>query len=141
MIDIQELDKISPEIETFQKTEWEPADIEHFGRIIDWKKDTKVLNATDNNELVGVLELTIQSGVMHIDSLIVKHKRYGQGIGKALMTKAEELAKKHNLHKIGLDTGKNWPATKFYKSLGYEKTGDLPKHLEQQDYIEFSKFL
>lgn len=141
MIDIQEVDKISPELESFQRDEWEPADLEHFGRMIDWKKETKVFKATDNNEVVGILELTIQSGVMHVDSLIVKHKRHGQGIGKALMKKAEDLALQRKLHKIWLDTGKNWPATKFYESLGYEKTGDLPKHLERQDYIEYSKFL
>jgi len=135
MIDIQEMSATSPELEEFQKKEWEPADIEHFGRIIDWKKETKVLKALDNNKLVGVLELTIQSGVMHIDSLIVKHERHGHGIGKALMVKAESIASKHKVHKIYLDTGKNWHATKFYEALGYEKTGELPKHLEQQDYV------
>ena len=141
MIDIQEVDKISPELESFQRAEWELADLEHFGKIVDWKKETKVLKAVDSNELLGILELTMQSGVMHIDSLVIKHKKYGQGIGKALMKKAEEVAQQHKVHKVWLDTGKNWPATKFYDALGYERTGELPKYLNQQDYIEFSKFL
>lgn len=141
MIDIQEINAISPELIEFQEKEWKPADIEHFGRIIDWKKETKVLKALDNNELVGILELTMQSGVMHIDSLIVKHNRQGEGIGKVLMEKAEIIAKQYKLHKIYLDTGKNWNATKFYEALGYKKTGELLKHLEKQDYIEYSKFL
>jgi ribosomal protein S18 acetylase RimI-like enzyme len=57
------------------------------------------------------------------------------------MERAEAIAKQYKLHKVYLDTGKNWKAAKFYESLGYKKTGELPKHLEQQDYIEYSKFL
>ena len=141
MIDIQEVNANSQEIEKFQENEWQPADIEHFGRTIDWKKEKKILKALEGAKLVGVLELTIQSGVMHIDSLIVKHDRQGQGIGKELMEKAESVARQNKLHKIYLDTGKNWGAVKFYEALGYIKTGELPKHLELQDYVEFSKFL
>jgi ribosomal protein S18 acetylase RimI-like enzyme len=57
------------------------------------------------------------------------------------MERAEAIAKQYKLHNVYLDTGKNWKAAKFYESLGYKKTGELPKHLEQQDYIEYSKFL
>ncbi|HSW96369.1 MAG TPA: GNAT family N-acetyltransferase [Candidatus Saccharimonadales bacterium] len=141
MIEIQELVTVSSEIEDFQRKEWEFADQEYFGRIIAWKKEKKILQVIENAGIVGILELTMQAGVMHIDSLIVHHAKHGQGIGKALMVKAEEIAKGNKMHKIYLDTGKNWPATKFYETLGYIKTGDLPKHSEKQDYIEYSKFL
>lgn len=141
MIIIQEVNKITKTIEDFEKKEWEFADIEHFGREIDWKKDKRVLIASENNEVLGVLELTIQSGVMHVEGLIIKHNCYGKGIGKSLMQKAEEIAANNNLHKIYLETGKNWKATKFYDSLGYKVTGELPNHMEHQDYIEYTKFL
>lgn len=141
MITIRELPTLSPDLSLFQRNEWVSADITHFGRTIDWTKITKVLQATDKDEVVGVLELTMQAGVMHIDSIIISHKRQGLGIGKELMMRSEEIAKQHKMHKIYLDTGKNWPATKFYESLGYIKTGDLPNHFENQDYIEYSKFL
>lgn len=141
MIDIQELSSVPPEMLEFQKREWQIADQKHFGRKVRWEKEKKVLTASDNGELCGVLELRIQAGVMTIDSLIVKHDVQGKGIGKALMLRAEHIAKDNQLHKIFLDTGKNWPATGFYEALGYTKTGDLIKHLDQQDFVLYSKFL
>jgi len=141
MIEVKEVEKIDQSIEAFQKAEWIPADIAYFGRKIDWKKENKVFTATDENNLVGVLELSIQSGVMHIESLIVKHDKYGKGIGTKLMQKAEALAAEKQLHKIYLETGKTWDATKFYEALGYKVTGELPNHFERQDYVEYSKFL
>ncbi len=140
MIDIKLFDKLSKDAQVFVKEEWTHADFVHFGRVIQWKKETKALQAYENGVLVGVLELTIQAGVMYIDELIVKQERQGNGIGKFLMQKVEEIAKEQKLHKIYLDTGKNWPAVKFYESLGYQKTGELLKHFEQSDYIVFSKF-
>lgn len=65
----------------------------------------------------------------------------GNGIGKSLMDKAEELAIKEKMHKIYLETGKNWDVAEFYKKLGYEQTGVLPQHYQRQDYIILSKFL
>jgi len=47
MIEIKEVEKIDQEIEEFQKAEWIPADIDHFGRKIDWKlacQSTLILN-------------------------------------------------------------------------------------------------
>lgn len=141
MIDIKEIEKIDQAIEEFQKAEWIPADLTHFGRKIDWKKENKVFTAIEDGTLVGVLELSIQSGVMHIESLIVKHDEYRKGVGKMLMKKAEALASDRQLHKIYLETGKTWDATMFYEALGYKVTGELPNHLEKQDYVEYSKFL
>lgn len=141
MINIQIVDAISPEIENFQKAQWALADLKHFGRVVSWQRKSKVLKAMQNNELIGVLDLNFQSGVMHIDGLIIKEDKQRQGIGKALMLKAEEIARENNLHKIYLDTGKMWPANDFYQSLGYTITAELQDHLEHQDYVIYSKFL
>jgi len=51
------------------------------------------------------------------------------------------LAKRERVHKIFLETGKTWKVRKFYEKLGYNKTGDLPKHFAKQDYIEYTKLL
>lgn len=141
MINIQIVDTISPDAIKFVKEEWTKADIPHFGHVVNWKKEKKVLQAMDENKIVGILELIMQAGVMYIDELIVAEIHHGEGVGKTLMEKAEEIAKVNNMHKIYLDTGKNWPAVKFYEALGYEKTGEFPKHLEGVDYVIFSKFL
>lgn len=141
MLIIQRTDQLSDDAITFVKYEWIVADKVHFGREIKWQKEKQALTASDNDEIVGVIELTIQAGVMYIDELIVASHRQGQGIGTQLMQKAEELAREKHLHKIYLDTGSNWPAVKFYENLGYQQTGILSKHYENLDYIIFTKFL
>ncbi len=141
MIHIQVLDSLSQDAITFVKEEWTQADVAHFGHVVDWKKEKMALEAKEDDVLLGVLELTIQAGVMYIDELIVKKESYGHGVGKMLMEKAETIAKEKKLHKIYLDTGAAWPATKFYEALGYKKTGDLPQHLGKQDYVVYSKYL
>lgn len=141
MIIIQILAKTTPEIETFQRKEWKYDDMERYGETLEWKRETKMLTATENNKLLGVLELIMESGVMSIDNLIVRHDKQGKGIGTNLMQTAESLARKNKLHKIHLTTGKNWNATKFYETLGYKKTGELLNHYDGQDHVEYSKFL
>ena len=141
MITIQTQDTISPEAINFVKEEWTMADKVHFGHPVEWKKEKKALVAQEAESIVGVLELTMQAGVMYIDELIIKTSRHGQGIGKMLMQKAEEMARENTMHKIYLDTGASWPAVEFYNALGYIKTGDLPHHLAGQDYVVYSKFL
>lgn len=141
MIDIKILDTLSDDAIVFAKAAWAKADATHFGRKIQWAKEKKAFLAYEDGEIVGVLELTMQAGVMYIDEIIVKEELHRKGIGKMLMQKAEEVAKEKNLHKVYLDTGKDWPATKFYEALGYTKTGELPNHFEHADYVTYSKFL
>lgn len=125
----------------FVKREWKIADTIHFGKEIEWKKNHQALIAKENEKIIGVLELTIQAGVMYIDELIVASSKQGQGIGTKLMEKAENIARENKLHKIYLDTGDNWDAVKFYEKLGYQQTGVLPKHYVGIDYIIFTKFI
>lgn len=141
MLSIINVDTLPQDAIDFVKKEWPIADTIHFGRQIQWSKEKQALLAKDNEKIVGVLELTMQAGVMYIDELIVDSTKQGQGIGTALMKKAEDIARSNNLHKIYLDTGKNWPAVKFYESLGYQQTGVLPKHYVGIDYLIFTKFL
>lgn len=141
MIILKTVDTLPNEAIDFVKREWVTADLRHFGREIEWKKEKKALLAKANDSIIGVLEFTTQAGVMYIDEVIVANDKQGEGIGTLLMQKAEIIALDKKLHKIYLDTGATWPAVKFYEALGYTKTGDFPKHLGGQDYVIFSKFL
>lgn len=141
MISLITSDQLPQNAIDFVKHEWKVADVTHFGKEIQWKKNHQAIIAQDDEKIVGVLELTIQAGVMYIDELIVEGTKHGQGIGKTLMEKAEEIAQENKLHKIYLDTGENWSAVKFYEKLGYKKTAVLPKHYVGIDYFIFTKFL
>jgi len=80
-------------------------------------------------------------GVTEIITIITDHTRQKQGIGKALMQKAERIGVKEDIHKIYLITGKGWEAIKFYKKMGFEQTGLLKNHYRNHDMLIFSKFL
>lgn len=70
------------------------------------------------SEVVGAVRGTIYYGCMYIDELWVKDDYRGQGYGKNLMLKAEELAKNKNCNFITLNT-MDFEAREFYKNLGY----------------------
>ena len=61
MITVELVEKISPDLLAFQKKEWKQADHTNFGRAVDWKKESHVFTAHSETELVGVLEITIQT--------------------------------------------------------------------------------
>lgn len=125
----------------FQKSNWQIADIAHFGKKADWKKASLVLKAFVGPKLVGILELTTNSGVMMIDSLIVDMSMARQGIGRALMSKAIEYARANQVHKITLETGSLWPAVEFYRQLGFAEVFTLKNHYLQLDYVFMELYL
>jgi ribosomal protein S18 acetylase RimI-like enzyme len=140
MVRLIEVKKISKKLRSFQIEEWKKADLDHFGREIDWEKEIRVILAKEGKQVVGMLEIKIKAGVMHIESLIVEHNHYRQRIGRSLLLKAETIAREFKVHKIFLETGADWQARKLYESFGFQKTGDLPNHYEGRDYVEYSKF-
>jgi len=132
---------MTPSILSFLKKEWKTADIQYRGKEVNWKVTKLIITAYEGKKLVGALELSYVAGVMHIEEIIVAFDYHKKGIGKLLMQRAEEIAKKEKLHKMYLETGKTWGVTTFYEKLGYLKTGEMPKHNCGQDYIQYSKFL
>src|SRR5687767_3157572 len=106
--------KGSKKLKEFNKREWLLADEEQFGQVLEWKETQFVLEAFEKEKIVGTLSFKIKVGVAYIDSLIVAHQMRGEGIGKALLHKAEYISRKENAHKISLATGKGWNAENFY---------------------------
>lgn len=56
------------------------------------------------------------------------------------MEEVERIAKRHNAHKLYLQTGKDWESVPFYESLGYKITGELLNHYFHQTFVELTKF-
>jgi len=79
--------------------------------------------------------------VVYVGNIIVTEESRGKGVGKILMKKVEELAVKMNAHKIWLITGCDWPAGKFYESLGYKIEARFPNHHFHKDFVVYSKFI
>ena len=85
-------------------------------------------------KLVGMLVTSsdphpAKIGVMEVD-LGVRLDWRRQGVGRALMQAAEELALGRGAHRIQLRVmTHNAPAIALYKSMGYEIEGTLRRHL------------
>jgi ribosomal protein S18 acetylase RimI-like enzyme len=68
--------------------------------------------------LVGV----VAAGWLFIESLWVGDTLRGQGVGRALMARAEDHARRHGCHAAWLDT---FQAQGFYERLGYAVFAEL----------------
>ena len=131
-------------VSDFRHYEWDLIHPEHFGTKQDktyWKKEKFIFKAEDKGQIVGVIQGDYLAGVMFIDQLIVKNDLRNQGIGKARMKKAEEIAVKAKLHKIYLYTGTDWKAVQFYKSLGYITEAKIVNYYQKKDFWIMSKEL
>ena len=128
-------------LDEFNEREWVNADLEHYGKGTKWQEGKNKIVALDGNKIVGYLNMEFKAGVVLIKNIIVAKEKRGSGIGKRLMQKVEQIAKKDSLHKIYLETGKNWQSVKFYKSLGYQITGELKNHHHHHDFVIFTKFI
>lgn len=72
----------------------------------------------EESKINGGIRGVIYYGCMYIDELWVKDDYRGQGYGKNLMFKAEELSKNKNCNFITLNT-MDFEAREFYENLGY----------------------
>lgn len=129
------------ETKEFGEKEWPYANIEHFGKKVDFNGKKFFFKATEGTEIVGIIKGDLDAGVLHISHLLVAHDKRGGGIGKALIIKVEEFGKENGAHKLYLETGDGWEAEKFYEKLGYKKAGVLAKHSFKKDFVIYEKFI
>ena len=142
MISISNRKSKTDEYKKFEKTEWATVDKEHYDkRDIDFESKYFFLEAKEKGVLFGVTDMKIQAGVCEIDTVLISHKKRGEGIGRQLMQRVEEIVKKEGAHKLFLITGKHWRAVNFYNSLGYKITGERKNDLGNIDFVEFTKFI
>ncbi len=127
-------------LNVFLDREWEIANIKRFGKD-EWVEKEGNIIAEDNGKIIGYLKYHYRGGVMEIVSIIVAHRRQQQGIGTALMQKAEEMMLAEGGHKLYLITSYGERAIKFYKNLGFKKTGIVKNHYRKVDMTELSKII
>ena len=87
------------------------------------RKDSKIFTAQENSGVIGFLILTKGSGNIpaQIHLLAVDKKFRNRGVGKQLMKKIEEIAKKMGCKNIQfVSSAHRKGAHKFYESLGYK---------------------
>ena len=94
----------------------------------------------ESGQVIGGLLGRSAYGWLRIDTVWVEETDRGQGIGAALMFKAEEIARERSCLGIHLDTH-GFQAPAFYVGLGYEEFGELPNYPSEYSHHYFRKLL
>ncbi len=90
------------------------------------------------NSSVGQLD----KGEYYISNIAIYPKFRGKGLGKELIKKAEEEAKRKEAEKVVLDVEKeNIVAIKFYTKLGYKKVKEFRVYLEKEKVLNFYRMI
>jgi N-acetylglutamate synthase-like GNAT family acetyltransferase len=115
-----------------------PAKAEHSTaeQVAEWIRDYRVLVATVDGDVVGGVRLEATDDSRGKLSRLGVHEDWkSEGIGSLLVARAERAARDAGWEELWLTTPGEHPFLPgFYRSRGYERTGDYP--LEYRDYDE-----
>ncbi len=109
-------------------------------RVI-WHEQRHELAALDGETVVAALGLRIAASLAHLESLVVAPSHRRQGIGRRLVTRAEEVANYYNCHKMTLEVPAEGYAREFFTACGYTLEATLPQHTFKLDVAIMRKFL
>ncbi|HZZ75453.1 MAG TPA: GNAT family N-acetyltransferase [Puia sp.] len=92
-----------------------------------------VLGARENGKLISTVTLLLncpenQPHRAEIAKLMTSIVKRGNGVARALVTEAEQIAVKKGRTLLNLDTAADEGAAGFYESLGFHKTGVIPDY-------------
>jgi GNAT superfamily N-acetyltransferase len=96
----------------------------------------KVTNA--DGQLIGGLAAHKVQGWLFIKLLGIAEEQRGSGLGRTLLSQAEDFARQEGLVGVYLDTFE-FQAPRFYKGLGYTECGRLPASGGSPQRIWFAK--
>lgn len=98
------------------------------------EKDHLLIAAVDDGTMRGCCMLVKEGEqTVRLRQMAVTDDLQGKGIGRALMTFAENLARDHGFRKITMHARSN--AVGFYEKLGYTKVGDEFEEVTIPHYV------
>ena len=102
-------------------------------------RDTHIVAIADGGKIVGNLILTsVEPGIMQMRQVGVDTDCQGQGVGRALVNFAEEMARQQGIHTLMLHG--RVAVQPFYERLGYAACGE-PFEEVTLPHIEMRKTL
>jgi GNAT superfamily N-acetyltransferase len=101
---------------------------------------TIVLSDPDTDETIGGLVGWTSSSYLFVNLLYLPETVRGMGLGRRLMTQAEEEAVRRGCHGVWLDTF-SFQARGFYERLGYSLFGSIDNYPPGHSRFFFKKTL
>ncbi|MGA2395432.1 MAG: GNAT family N-acetyltransferase [Candidatus Lustribacter sp.] len=114
---------------------------EVWGFKVVWHEQTHDITAAVDGAIVGALSLRIAASLGHVEALYVLPAQRGNGIGRALLARCEEIANYYNCHKVSVAVLNGSPALRFFEGSGYHVEAVLPQHTFKLDIAMIRKFL
>jgi GNAT superfamily N-acetyltransferase len=114
---------------------------ELWGFRVVWHEQRHELAALDGDAVIGALGLRIAASLAHLESLAVAPERRRGGIGRRLVSRAEELANYYNCHKMVVEVPARGSAREFLEACGYKAEAVLPQHTFKLDVAVMRKYI
>lgn len=112
-----------------------------WGFRVVWHEQHHELAALEGGAVAGILGLHVAASLARLETLIVAPARRRHGIGRALVTRAEELANYYNCHKIVVEVLAGGDAQHFFAACGYRVEAVLAQHTWKLDVASMRKFV
>ena len=109
-------------------------------RVI-WHEQTHDIVARIGDDVVGALRGRIAASLAHVETLYVLPAHRRGGIGRALLTRHEELGNYYNCHKVSAGVMNESDAQRFFEACGYKVEAVLRQHTFKLDVAMLRKFL
>ena len=106
-----------------------------------WHEQTHDVVARADDEIAGALRLRIAASLAHVEALYVVPERRRTGIGRLLVSRAEEIANYYNCHKVSVQAFHDGGAQRFFVAAGYVVEAVIPQHTFKLDVALLRKFL
>ena len=92
----------------------------------DHSENTIHIGYFNDDKLIGVARLIdLDKDVIHIGRVVIDKEYRGQGIGRELIIRCENIAQQILKRKIIIELSAQIQAENFYKSLGYNRVNDI----------------
>lgn len=129
------------ETDAFWKTHDRDWRTELWNFRVVWHEQQHDVAAREGGELLGVLRLRIAASLGHVDALYVVPEQRRRGVGRLLVSRAEELSNYYNCHKMTVPVFHDGAAQRFFAACGYVVEAVIPQHTFKLDVALLRKFL
>lgn len=106
-----------------------------------WHDQQHDFAAMDGDEVIGVAQIRIAASLAHVDRIVVLSERRRQGVGRALLQSASDVANYYNCHKMTTLVPHHSAAQTFFERCDYREEAVLPQHTFKLDMAAMRKFL
>jgi GNAT superfamily N-acetyltransferase len=137
-----EIVRVQPEavMEFVRRTEREALKTFYDFSVI-WHEQLHDFAAMENQDVVGVAQIRVAASLAHVDRIIVLPERRKQGIGRALLQSAADVANYYNCHKMTALVPHKSATQTFFERCDYREEAILPQHTFKLDMAAMRKFL